>query len=183
MKFYQNSNGLWVLGDVIIPAGTCIIETINDDVAISYINGRNVIYNGPVTELLKENEDGYADLAELFNACGDFFVKAVADGGSVDVINTSASGTTSIQLLFGKAINHTNILVSTDIITLSLEETTDTKIKEYIYIFETGVTAPVINLPEESKDIIFIQALKRYFISFVRVSSDNVFTFYKEEAI
>lgn len=184
MKFYKDSDGLWVLGDAIVPAGTCFIETLsNGDIAISFINGRNVIYNGPVTDLIKENEDAYVDMAELLTSCGDFFVKAVAGDGFIAVVPTSVSGTASLELKFGSATVHSNTLVSTDVINLTLEATTETRIGEYLYEFKTGATAPTITFPTECKESITIIALRKYLISFVRISSTEVFTFYKEEVI
>lgn len=184
MKFYKDSDGLWILGDAIVPAGTCFIETLaNGDIAISFINGRNVIYNGPVTDLIKENDDAYVDMAELLTSCGDFFVKAVTDGGTIEVISTSVSGTQNIELVNNKLISHSNTLVDTDIITLSLGDSNVDKVNQFLYEFKTGLTAPVINLPAESKDVIFIDTEKKYLISFVRISENEVFIFYKEEAI
>lgn len=77
MKFYKQLNGLWVVGDMIIPAGTCmlVVRQNSEIVDISFINGPR-IFNEKVTELKDSSDVAYVDLADFLDRCGDFFVNA-----------------------------------------------------------------------------------------------------------
>jgi hypothetical protein len=119
---------------------------------------------------------------DLMMANTALLVKALNING-YPKIDISNSGTSSIELKFNTAIVHTNTLISTDILTLTLESTTSTDVGEYIYSFTTGATAPTITWPIECKESIVISPNKKYLISFVRVSATKVFTFIDEEVL
>ena len=74
MKFYKQENNLWVVGELIIPSGTCKISVYQEDsvVDISFINGVR-IFNEKITELTDVDDIAYADIADFLTRCGYFF--------------------------------------------------------------------------------------------------------------
>lgn len=119
---------------------------------------------------------------DLMMANTALLVKALNING-YPKIDISNSGTSAIELKFNTAIVHSNTLVNTDVLTLTLESTTSTDVGEYVYSFTTGTTAPTITWPIECKESIVISPNKKYLISFVRVSATKVFTFIDEEGV
>lgn len=117
--------------------------------------------------------------------------KAITEGISAvsgainkyEVDTVAKVGTTALALQFARMANISNTLVSTDILTLSLTATAETKTGEYLLTFVTGATPPTITWPVECKEAIVISANRKYIISFVRISDTRIFTFYDEEMI
>ena len=77
MKFYQDADGVFHLGNSIVPKGQYAMEVFDNDTVISItsLDGKDLKY-GPVEVTNVEKEDGstYADLAELLSAVKDFFL-------------------------------------------------------------------------------------------------------------
>ena len=183
-NLYRSGSG-WVFDNKITPAGTIRIDISQNPVVSFYYasNGVNVFDRAfNVSDILDANGVPYADFNTFISAVSDFFVNAPFSGG-YPVVESAVSGTNNVALQFCKAILQTNPLVSTDILTLTLAQTTSTKIGEYIYSFTTGATAPTITWPIECKESIVISPNKKYLISFVRVSATKVFTFIDEEVL
>ena len=76
MYFYQDVNGLFHVGNDILPAGRYMLKTHESDTVINVANldGKDLEY-GPiaVTDVQKEDGSTYADLAELLSAISGFF--------------------------------------------------------------------------------------------------------------
>ena len=90
MKFYKDTNDLWVLGELIIPQGSCVLYVRDDSevVEIRFLNGDRV-FNEAISELRDETDTPYTDLADLLLRCGDFFVKAT--GGGLSLVATDGT--------------------------------------------------------------------------------------------
>ena len=77
MKFYKDTNGYFVVGNQIIPNGTCrLVFTDTNVKAVSVETDKDVIENTLITSLQKSDGSTYVSLTELLAAVGDFFVKA-----------------------------------------------------------------------------------------------------------
>ena len=75
MKLYQRTDGLWQLGRNIIPPGNCSFRNESEDeVKIVITTSNREIFKGLITELEKEDDSSYADIEELLELCGSFFL-------------------------------------------------------------------------------------------------------------
>ena len=191
IKIYINSKGVLILDDMIIPNGSLVFNILSETTFnIRWIDGKMLGFDNQskyyniidISDVINANDIPYTNVQDLINDISDFFVKAPFNGG-YPIVESIVSGTNNITLQFCKAIIQINPLVSTDILTLTLAQTTSTKIGEYIYSFTTGATAPTITWPIECKESIVISPNKKYLISFVRVSATKVFTFIDEEGV
>lgn len=87
IKFYKNSSGNWQVDNKIIPAGSCLIEVNQSNVSISFLNGRNLLFDN-VKRIQREDGTAYASVAEFLEECSSFFVnpldlKADLVGGKI----------------------------------------------------------------------------------------------------
>jgi len=76
MYFYQDSEGLFHIGDNILPAGKYILEKYISDTIVAVVSAdtqRLVMEPIEITGLTKENDTAYTDLADLLTGVGDFF--------------------------------------------------------------------------------------------------------------
>ena len=180
MKFYKNSSGLWFIGNNLVIPGSATCRFSDTKVKIMSNGDDDVYYDGEISGLQKEDGTPYVDSSDLFLNVSDFFVKAPF-GGGYPIVGSSVTGTQNIELKFNKAVVQSNDIVSTDVFTLNIESVSTNGIGEYIYSFTTGATAPTITWPVECKEAIVISPLKKYLVSFVRISATKVFTFIDEE--
>ena len=82
-NFYKNkTNSIYTLGNIQLPAGTCIRQITGDIITISTIGNDRVLYKGPITELATEEGVHYTSIDNLDESVGDFFVKALEEGGA-----------------------------------------------------------------------------------------------------
>ncbi len=74
MNIYKNSNGQWVVGDKIIPAGQSIVEIKDDKLTITLLSRHILLFLGSVSDLKREDGSTYEDVATFLSECADFFV-------------------------------------------------------------------------------------------------------------
>lgn len=191
IKIYINNSGVLILDDMIIPTGSLVFNILSETTFnIRWTDGKMLGFDNQskyyniidISDVVNVDDIAYTNVQDLIDDISDFFVKAPFNGG-YPIIENGLSGTKNIDLQFCKVIVQTNTLVSTDIFTINLIQTTSKRIGEYIYSFTTGTTAPTIVWPIECKESIVISPNKKYLISFVRVSATKVFTFIDEEGV
>lgn len=74
MVFYKDANGLYNIGDSIVPASTVVMNKYAEDTIVDLVSTENVTIM-PATEVVQlEREDGsnYADIDELLAENADF---------------------------------------------------------------------------------------------------------------
>lgn len=109
IKFYKDSvTDLYVLGNrKSVPAGVCILESNESGSYINIIFTNGVpAESGEISDFVKENGDPYSSLSEIFSALKDFFVKAPAGGGGVEIVNdlTTGGATAALSAEQGKIL-------------------------------------------------------------------------------
>jgi hypothetical protein len=75
MKFYKDATGFWFNGEL-TPQGFHTLQIDADNATISRFRDNYTIYNGLISDILKENGTGYTSKADFLSAVGDFFVDA-----------------------------------------------------------------------------------------------------------
>lgn len=77
MYFYKDINGLFHVGTDILPAGKYILRKYNNDTIVSIESAdTHALTMDPIeiTNLQKENDSYYTDLADFLTDVGDFFI-------------------------------------------------------------------------------------------------------------
>ena len=98
-SFYKDiTNNTWVLRNMVIPSGSCILEwTTDTNLNIkSFANPDTIYFSGSYIEFTKEDGTSYASKEDFINSVADFFVKtSFAKGeGSVFSVNTKTGDVT-----------------------------------------------------------------------------------------
>jgi hypothetical protein len=78
MKFYKTPEGSWNIGRVLIPQGTCLLETnvVTGELRVELIGtGRQIAKLFP-TQFKKEDGSNYASLSEFTEATSGFFLES-----------------------------------------------------------------------------------------------------------
>ncbi len=76
MYFYQDASGLFHIGEDILPAGNYILKKFTSDTVVSVVSSdtqKQVMNPIEISNLTKENDSNYTDLADLLTGVGDFF--------------------------------------------------------------------------------------------------------------
>lgn len=88
MKFYKDSDNVYWLNGMTLPAGTYILDPSDDETSVSLYPydmdthpNLPAIYNKPVIEFQDETGTPYIDYTAFYAAVAGFFVNASGDGG------------------------------------------------------------------------------------------------------
>lgn len=101
IKIYKDSNGYFVIGNQIVPSKTCALQKRNSDEEIKIINistNDTKVDWIQVSDILKENDSQYTDLADFLSAMGTFF-EAVGGGEPTTSVTANAGTNLNTSLL------------------------------------------------------------------------------------
>jgi len=83
MKIYKMANGLYRIGNYILPAGSCKLELRDDDrlVTLTTIISDDIVFNEYIDEVEDEAGTTYANIEALIDVIKDFFLLAGQNSG------------------------------------------------------------------------------------------------------
>jgi hypothetical protein len=115
IKFYQDSNKLWHLNDVIYPAGSVMLVIFGEEKLNFQFSNGTYIFGVPVaiTDVLKENDEAYSNISELLTTTKGFFVNAAQEAADNLAVRVESLEENALKFVFLDYWENNEILTET----------------------------------------------------------------------